>query len=720
MKRPIKDRAGSVVYILRKTFITIVMVLLAFPVVTYAAGGTLSHWITLSSDDRDTVREIIRSEVDQREGYSSAQEEKANLNAVEGDKFRDDSTYKSGIITANKVFIQTKKQRDDLTSQFQAASSELEEYYKNIKNIKAGIENSDSQTARYEQDIKTQQDSLKKWLQTEKQGEVLVAVIYTRGFKDKAHALETLADQASAPLMAQHMGTYIQSFTKVINDAVAMDFIRAVDEGTAKWNNEEPYIVELDKGEKGTTYLRMKRYELYPFQEPKGGRIKPPAAAGRLKASIITSKKDLESFLSQSPYSAKILESGRVAAMIQETAQNNSIAEENLNEHVKSFRERIAALQEKIGTSRAERGSQVNLLKMRDERYGKMAQDVDALRSKWESTEKAFQEAQATLQEKKRVHESIIIKTALVTTRGSQSPAEASAEVIIDKLAEVKNDARVQHSSTTTEVTNFQLTDESSVQAVTDARIIALRLISFINEGESVRVNMAFRVRTVLEDHLAGMPQRVATTPAKIPVAETKRPAVKHDKSTKVAKGGKGERPPKQELSAIAPTASEPPPARKGYPVLAAVEIKDCLFELKSATLTGNEIHILIEITNREKEATRYIALYDVNYRWTKSTIADEGGKTYDVSEVFFLQDDKKTSMYEVGKNGIEIGAQGSVTAKLIFKNVPTTMRSVTKLNLHPFVYFRRSLAGGFGIGKGIGYTWEEGNLPMSGIRLTR
>jgi hypothetical protein len=109
-----------------------------------------------------------------------------------------------------------------------------------------------------------------------------------------------------------------------------------------------------------------------------------------------------------------------------------------------------------------------------------------------------------------------------------------------------------------------------------------------------------------------------------------------------------------------------------------------------------------------------------VNYRWTKSTIADEGGKTYDVSEVLFLQDDKKTSMYEVGKNGIEIGAQGSVTAKLIFKNVPTTMRSVTKLNLHPFVYFRRSLAGGFGIGKGIGYTWEEGNLPMSGIRLTR
>ncbi|MCG6536148.1 MAG: hypothetical protein L7F78_15980, partial [Syntrophales bacterium LBB04] len=377
----------------RRTYCTIVIALLAFSFAAYAADAPLSRWIMLSSDDRDTVREIIRSEVDQREGYSSVQEEKANLNAVEGDKARDDSIYKNGIIAANKEFIRTKKQRDDLSTRFQTASTEREEFYKNIKNIKAGIENIDSQTARFEQDIKTQQDSLKKWLQTEKQGEVLVAVIYTRGFKDKAHTLESLADQASAPLMARHMGTYIQSFSKVINDVLTSDFIRAVEEGTAKWNNEEPYIVELDKGEKGTTYLRLKRYELYPFQEPQGGKIKPPAAAGRVKASIITSKQDLESFLAQYPYPAKTLESTRVQAMIQETVQNNGSAQENLNEHIKSFRERIAALQEKIDTSRVDRESQVNLLKVRDERYREMVEDVGALRSKWERAGRAFHDA---------------------------------------------------------------------------------------------------------------------------------------------------------------------------------------------------------------------------------------------------------------------------------------------------------------------------------------
>jgi len=96
MKLAIKNRTGSFVSISIRTYCTIAIVLLAYSFAAYAAGGTLSRWITLSSDDRDTVREIIRSEVDQREGYSGVQEEKANVNAVEGDKARDDSTYKIG------------------------------------------------------------------------------------------------------------------------------------------------------------------------------------------------------------------------------------------------------------------------------------------------------------------------------------------------------------------------------------------------------------------------------------------------------------------------------------------------------------------------------------------------------------------------------------------------------------------------------------------------
>ncbi|MCK7506862.1 MAG: hypothetical protein MZV70_24240 [Desulfobacterales bacterium] len=99
---------------------------------------------------------------------------------MEDEKEREDSDYKNAIIVANREFIRSKKRRDDLTSQFHMASMDLDESAKGIKTIRATIENLDGQISRYEQDIKAQQESLKRWLQTEKQGEILVAVIYAR------------------------------------------------------------------------------------------------------------------------------------------------------------------------------------------------------------------------------------------------------------------------------------------------------------------------------------------------------------------------------------------------------------------------------------------------------------------------------------------------------------------------------------------------------------
>ncbi len=40
--------------------------------------------------------------------------------------------------------------------------------------------------------------------------------------------------------MAQYMGTYIQSFTKVINTVLSVDFIRAIEEGTASGTTRSP------------------------------------------------------------------------------------------------------------------------------------------------------------------------------------------------------------------------------------------------------------------------------------------------------------------------------------------------------------------------------------------------------------------------------------------------------------------------------------------------
>ena len=692
---------------LKKSFAAAAVLFLA--VCAYAAP--VSTWVSLDSDSKSRLKKTIQSEVENREGYSTSEENQSNLRLVEEEIGRETSAYKSAIASANREFVRSKKRRDDLTAQFQAATYDFEEVQKNIKTIRAGIENLNNQIGRYEQDIKTQQESLKKWLKTEKQGEALVAVIYTRGFKDKTHDLDGLADQVSAPLMAQYMGTYIQSFTKVIDNVLSVDFIRAIEEGTAKWNNEEPMRIELEKGNQGTTYLRLKRYELYPFQESQTERIPPGASAKRMKATIITSMKDLESFLTHHKYSPKHYDLGQVTGIIKETDQGNAQAEEAMKEQMNSFQDRISALKEKIAGARSERQTQNGLLKNREFQHDKMQTDLDALRIKNTGADKAFQDAQSSLHEIKRIHESIIVKTALATTRGSQTPAEVSAEAIIDKLEEVRNDARTQHSSSTTEVTNFQVTGESSTQAVTEAKIIGVRLISFINEGDSVRVKMAFRVRTALEekkqekgffDSLFGSEKDEELPPK---VAERKpapKPAIKKEAPPESPVVREDDKP---EPAKIVPAPAPPP--KRNVKALASGEGGDFLFELTGAKKTGNEITLMLEATNQVNN-TKHLAVYDETSRYAKSSITDESGKTHPVGQVYLWQGEKKISSQEADR-GIPVEPGESVTLQLIFKKIPSNIKTLKLFNFHPYTATRI-----------VFFKWNETDVPFRNIRLRR
>ncbi len=704
------------------------LALVLFAVIAVSASGAQKHqaqpaqkpppppvikWVTLSTDSRDTVREIIRSEVDNRESFSTRQEENTNLKDVEDEKEREDSDYKNAIITANKEFVRAKKRRDDLTTQFHMVSTDLDESAKGIKTIRATIENLDGQISRYEQDIQAQQEALKRWLQTEKQGEIVVAVIYTRGFRDSAHALEGKADVASAPLIAAHMGTYIQSFTKMINNVTTVDFIRATEEGTAKWNNEEPIRIELDKNVKGTSYLRLKRYELYPFQENKGGAVQAAGGAD-FKVSIVQSRRDLEAFLKANKYSPSNYDLDRANKVIVNTVQNNAAAEEGLNEQVKSFQDRILNLQNKISLARTERETQKNLLKRREDSYHKLSVDVADIRGKKDASERLFTQAQAVLQEKKRVHESIIIKSALAATKGSQTPAEASAEVILDKLAEVKNDAKTQHSSSATEVTNFQVTSDSATQSITEARITAIRLISFVNEGDSVRVKMAFRVRTILEEQPSGeepakavaqpVKTRKEAKPARTPEPQSAPPDTQQPPVTT-----------QTPAATVQPLPEKPKPVpvfKRTYRPLAVKDALGCLFELRSVNMTKEGLRVLVEVINTDKEP-RKIAFYDSTFpgSWPRSRVTDESQKFHEPERAYVWQGSQKKTMQEIDSRGrgVEIQTQTSVTIELIFKSVPAKIKNI-KINLHPFIYYM----------SGYRETWQEFDLKMPDMHLRR
>ena len=679
-----------------RNLLLVSLALLALASQAYSAAP-LSKWVSLDSDLKDRIRRIIQSEVENRDAFSAQEDEILNTRIVEEERQKENAAYKSAIDSANREFARSRKRRDDLTAQYQSAAYDFEEFQKNVKTMRSSIENIDNQIARYEQDIKVQQDSLKKWLQTEKQGEAMVAVIYTRGFKDKEHDLESLADQASAALMAKHMGTYIQSFSRVIDNVLAMDFIRAIEEGTAKWNQEEPLRIQLEKGNRGTTYLRIKRYELYPFQAPKAGKIRPSAEARKLKAVVLTSAQDLHNFLAQNHHPPANYEIRRADAMIHETAQNNSQAEEGLREQVQSFRERIVALQEKIAAARSDREPQLGQLPKKEAQLNKLQADLDLLKGRRDSAEKALHDSQTVLHEIKRTHEAIIIKTALATTRGSQTPAEASAEAVIDKLEEVRNDARTQHSSSTTDVMNFQVVGETSAQAVTEARIIGVRLISLINQGDSVLVKMAFRVRTELEERKKE-PQPVGiVSPGPKPAPKPLATIEPSPAAPRISEG----KPP-------APEPAKPAPPRRSSAAIASAETDAFLFELTSVKMAGGELTFLIDATNKT-DGARHLALYDQSSRYTRSTLIDETGKTHEVKQVNLWQGDRKTSAQEAHR-GIPVESNHQVTVEMIFKEIPPATQVVKLLNLHPYTATRMVWV----------FKWNETDAPFKNIRIRR
>jgi len=656
------------------------------------AATAKSKWVSLDADSKNRLMKIVRSEVDSREGYSTLEEDRLNTQMVEAEKQKEMSAYKASINTANSEFVRTKKRRDDLMTQYQTAAYDFEELKKSHDNIQTSITNINNQIARYQRDIEAQRESLTTWLKTEKQGEAIVAVIYTRGFKDSAHELESQADRASAPLMARHMGTYVQSFTKVIDNVLTEDFIRTIEEGTAEWNREQPLRIVLNKGTSGTTYLRIKRYELYPFQAPKAEKgAKKGSSVSEKQVSVITSKADLDAFITGNGYNKGSVNLSRAETMIRETALANRQAVEGLREQLISYRERINYLDKKIDTARTDKDFQVPRLNQKKQQMDKSHTELEVLRLKKDSAVMAFQSAQRTLYDKKRVHESIVVKSNLVTTKRSQTPAEACAEAVIEELEEVLNDAKLQHSSSTTEVENYQVVGQSSTQSVTEAKIIAVRLLSFINEGDSVRVKMAFRVRTVLDEKFAEDPGEelaaAAQAPQPVAVPPKSRTSIQEDPAE----------------AAPAPTTA---PDMSGTSI-ALAEMFEFLFQLNKVKTSGNEVMFYIVATNQSDQAKNFV-IYDETVGYTLSNMVDLSGDIQTVDLAYMWEGQIRRHATEVHR-GISVKPGQSIKLELTFRDISPSITTIPEFNIYPYIATR----GFLGV-----YSWNSNYVLFKNVRI--
>jgi hypothetical protein len=158
------------------------------------------------------------------------------------------------------------------------------------------------------------------------------------------------------------------------------------------------------------------------------------------------------------------------------------------------------------------------------------------------------------------------------------------------------------------------------------------------------------------------------------------------------------------------PAAPAKTPAKRNPNALGTAEAKDVLFELVSVKYSGDGLSVFVDMTNMTEEEYRDIALYDETYRWTKSKLTDPSGNEYDVSQVVFWKEQQKKTMYEAGYRGASLEGGTKQTAQLIFKKAPANLKSIDKLTLHPYVYFRRVFS----------WSWQENNFVFQNIRVGR
>ena len=464
---------------------------------------SVSPWVNLPSDKRDDVRKTLIDELGKQRGaHSSPQEDAAAWKFIEEDKTREDDLSRENIDSAVLSFTKARNLRDDLAAQFKSLAAESEDTLQAIKTIRTTVENIDGGLVRGLQEMKTHQRSFETWLSTEKQGSDLVAVTYTVDIKEtRSTALEHLADRTSAALlMAQRTEAYKQSLSKALGGVLSEDFARDATDEVFVGNREKSLIVELAKDGKGVTYLQLKRFDYYPFQKPKKGQSPAKAEASPLQATLVNSLKDLDAFLGRLNYSLRSKDSKDAEGLIRDTGKEGLQTQERLSEQLRSLREKNANLQKRMADSRSDRETWAAALKKQESRHEPLRRELDSIRARMEEAERSFKAARSALEAKARLQTTIIPIRDAAFLKGSQTPLEAAAEAIADKLAEAKKDAETQFFRNTKEATHLMATDKMAEALETVSRITAIKPLSFSGEADIVRIKVAFRVQTTLKE----------------------------------------------------------------------------------------------------------------------------------------------------------------------------------------------------------------------------
>jgi class 3 adenylate cyclase len=134
-----------------------------------------------------------------------------------------------------------------------------------------------------------------------------------------------------------------------------------------------------------------------------------------------------------------------------------------------------------------------------------------------------------------------------------------------------------------------------------------------------------------------------------------------------------------------------------------SMKADEIVFTLSEASVAGKQVVLVVRVRNQSR-AAKSVALYDSAFRWTKSTITDQIGKTTEVASVASFSGGKKKTMAQAGTTGLPVAAGSAVSITMVFPAPSGSTRTLKAFHFHPFIYQGRS--------------WKEHSLTFRNIAL--
>ena len=479
--------------------------LLVLLVLLRVAGGAEAAepgaWIALRDDTAPAARAILEKEI---RGFTIAEETEKGVRDAQGEAERLRRDCAAGLERVDEALKQKKERYDTAAREYEAGARAHDEAAKAVQATSKEIENRESEVRRAEEEIRAQKGALVSWLATAKQDEVLAAAVFRQGIDTPLREAVAQCDACAGPLLAERLGVTVHSVSRYVQGLLDADSLTIQASGTFKaatgYGTGDPLLLKADKG--GNTYLRLQVYELYPWQKPE-----TPAGGGGTgaKVRLVDELGQLRPLCAEATGKACPPElEKKVEGLLEKVAEANRKAREKLQEATQRHGERIRSAQEAIRSAREKIAlERTNLAKLEAQRaeHAKRRDSAAAIRDRSAAERERLQ---AELDQLRLRAEAVVVKHFPVLASAGKSPKEGIIESIVHELERVRGEASASSLELLARYEKGLLQEDKETRGRTTAAIRKLKLLGFVNEGQTQRVSVAFWVETRLAPSKAG------------------------------------------------------------------------------------------------------------------------------------------------------------------------------------------------------------------------